>query len=186
MLDEILAVTGATIVTCDAAMSVTPDGAMVVADGRIVAVGPAASVSVPAGARIVDGRDRILMPGLINMHCHAGDSLFRGLVEDLAARALAADRVEGRAGHPDRGHLPPRGPLGLAELALQGVTTVMDMFWHIDETVAAAREIGLRVATGGIFFDPARHGRQATPKAAARAPRTSAAGMPAIHSSSPA
>ena len=25
----------------------------------------------------------MVLPGLINMHCHAGDSLFRGLVENL-------------------------------------------------------------------------------------------------------
>jgi len=31
----------------------------------------------------------------------------------------------------------------------------MDMFWYPAETVRAAREVGLRVATGGIFFDPA-------------------------------
>ena len=29
----------------------------------------------------------------------------------------------------------------------------MDMFWHPRETVAAARAVGLRVSTGGIFFD---------------------------------
>ena len=29
----------------------------------------------------------------------------------------------------------------------------MDMFWHPRETVAAARALGLRVSTGGIFFD---------------------------------
>jgi 5-methylthioadenosine/S-adenosylhomocysteine deaminase len=43
--------------------------------------------------------------------------------------------------------------LGLAELLLGGVTTVMDMFWYPRETVLAARDLGMRVATGGIFFD---------------------------------
>ena len=37
---------------------------------RIVAVGPAASVSVPAGARRVDGRGKWLTPGLAEMHGH--------------------------------------------------------------------------------------------------------------------
>jgi cytosine/adenosine deaminase-related metal-dependent hydrolase len=44
--------------------------------------------------------------------------------------------------------------LGFAELLLSGVTTVMDMFWYPDETVRAARALGMRVSTGGIFFDP--------------------------------
>lgn len=37
---------------------------------RIVQVGPAASVAVPAGARRVDGRGKWLMPGLAEMHGH--------------------------------------------------------------------------------------------------------------------
>jgi cytosine/adenosine deaminase-related metal-dependent hydrolase len=37
---------------------------------RIVAVGPAASVAVPAGARRVDGRGKWLVPGLAEMHGH--------------------------------------------------------------------------------------------------------------------
>ncbi len=151
---DLLAVVGATVVTCDGAMSVVPDATMLVEGGRIAAIGPRAAVEVPEGARIVRGEDRILMPGLVNMHCHAGDSLFRGLVEDLPLEPWLQTvwTAERTILDPDTCRLGAR--LGLAELALQGVTTVMDMFWHVDETVAAAHEIGLRLATGGIFFDP--------------------------------
>jgi imidazolonepropionase-like amidohydrolase len=43
---------------------------VVVRDGRIVAVGPAARVAVPRGARRIDGRGRWLVPGLADMHVH--------------------------------------------------------------------------------------------------------------------
>jgi imidazolonepropionase-like amidohydrolase len=43
---------------------------VVVRDGRIAEVGPAARVGVPAGALRVDGRGRYLMPGLAEMHGH--------------------------------------------------------------------------------------------------------------------
>jgi imidazolonepropionase-like amidohydrolase len=43
---------------------------VVVRDGRIAEVGPAASVHVPAGAVRVDGRGRYLMPGFAEMHGH--------------------------------------------------------------------------------------------------------------------
>jgi imidazolonepropionase-like amidohydrolase len=47
------------------------DNAVVVVNGdRIEAVGPAASVTVPAGARIVDLSADTVMPGLINGHNH--------------------------------------------------------------------------------------------------------------------
>jgi imidazolonepropionase-like amidohydrolase len=47
---------------------------VVVADGRIAAVGPARSVKVPAGAQVFDGRGKTLVPGLWDCHMHmAGD-----------------------------------------------------------------------------------------------------------------
>lgn len=49
------------------------DQTVVVADGRIAALGPAGDVAVPAGARRIDGRERFLMPGLADMHVHVWD-----------------------------------------------------------------------------------------------------------------
>lgn len=46
------------------------NGAVVVTDDKIVAVGPAASVAVPAGAKVIDLGDATLMPGFIDAHTH--------------------------------------------------------------------------------------------------------------------
>jgi len=43
---------------------VLEDQTVLVADGRIRAVGPAATVDPPAGATLIDGRGRFLLPGL--------------------------------------------------------------------------------------------------------------------------
>jgi imidazolonepropionase-like amidohydrolase len=43
---------------------------VLVRDGRITALGPSASVRVPADAQRVDGRGKYLMPGLAEMHAH--------------------------------------------------------------------------------------------------------------------
>jgi len=43
---------------------------VVVRDGRIVAVGPSASVKVPTDAQRIDGKGKFLMPGLAEMHAH--------------------------------------------------------------------------------------------------------------------
>src|SRR5678816_4125748 len=50
------------------------DAAVVVTDGRIAAVGPAATTPAPAGAEAVDWSDRFVMPGLIDCHSHASIS----------------------------------------------------------------------------------------------------------------
>ena len=151
-----LVIRNATVVTCDPAGTVIADGGVAVRDGRIEQV--AASVELEAAAagarRLVDGKGHILMPGLINTHCHAGDSLFRGLVEDLPLEPWLQTvwKAEGAILNPETCYLG--SVLGFAELLLSGVTTVMDMFWYPEETVRAARTVGMRVSTGGIFFDP--------------------------------
>jgi imidazolonepropionase-like amidohydrolase len=43
---------------------------VVIRGNRIVAEGPASSVSTPSGARVIDGRGKFLIPGLWDMHVH--------------------------------------------------------------------------------------------------------------------
>jgi 5-methylthioadenosine/S-adenosylhomocysteine deaminase len=146
-----LIIENAVVVTGDAAGTVIRDGAVAVAGGRIAALGPAGTLG-PAREALA-ARGMLLMPGLINTHCHGGDSLFRGLVEDLPLEPWLQSvwRAEGAILNRDTVRLG--ATLGFAELLLGGVTCVMDMFWHPRETVAAARAVGCRVSTGGIFFD---------------------------------
>src|SRR5206468_2954931 len=47
--------------------------AILVRDGRIVAVGPAASLPAPVGATVIDLSTRTVLPGLIDCHVHLAD-----------------------------------------------------------------------------------------------------------------
>lgn len=147
-----LIVTDALIVTADADFTVIPGGAVAVRDGRITAIGPAAEIGRDA-AEVIDAGGAILMPGLVNSHCHAGDSLFRGLVEDLPLEPWLQTVWKAERAILNRETVRLGATLGFAELLLSGVTSVMDMFWFPDQAVHAARELGMRVATGGIFID---------------------------------
>lgn len=53
---------------------VIEDGTVVWRDDRIVAVGPRASVSVPAGAKIFDGTGKTVLPGLVDVHAHGAQA----------------------------------------------------------------------------------------------------------------
>ena len=150
MVDLILR--NAVVVTADAERRVIRDGAVAVEGGRIARVGTAEEIGAEARS-VVDAGGMLLMPGLINTHCHAADSLFRGLVEDLPLEPWLRKVWKAEAATLDPRTVRLGATLGLAELLLGGVTTVMDMFWHPRETVAAARDLGMRVSTGGIFFD---------------------------------
>jgi imidazolonepropionase-like amidohydrolase len=77
-----------------------PDAVVVVRGERIEAVGPRGSVAAPAGATVVDGKGKTLIPGLINAHGHVG--MTKGLVQDRAnygrENILAHLRQYGRYG----------------------------------------------------------------------------------------
>ena len=154
IMDDIL-IKDALIVTCDGSHSIIENGVMAVSQGKITALEQSdtrAAENLNA-KKIVSANGNIVMPGLINMHCHAADSLFRGLVENLPLEEWL-----GRVWIAEKAILTPEttylgSVLGLAENLLSGSTTVMDMFWYPDETVKAAKDLGMRISTGGIFFD---------------------------------
>jgi len=60
------------------------NAAVVVTDDRIVAVGPAATVAVPAGARVLDLGDVTLLPGFIDAHTHIIGRTLGDPLNDLA------------------------------------------------------------------------------------------------------
>jgi len=48
------------------------DGAFVVNDGRITAVGPRGTITAPAGATVIDVRGKTIMPAIVDAHSHLG------------------------------------------------------------------------------------------------------------------
>ena len=56
------------------------NAAMIVQDGRIQWVGPKSALKAPPGAETLDLTGRFVMPGIINLHGHLGNT--RGLIQD--------------------------------------------------------------------------------------------------------
>lgn len=67
--DGVTAFVDVTVIPMDTERAL-PGHTVLVQGDRIVAVGPTASVTVPAGARRIDGRGKYLTPGLAEMHGH--------------------------------------------------------------------------------------------------------------------
>jgi imidazolonepropionase-like amidohydrolase len=63
-----LAIVGGTLI--DGTGTSVPDSAVVIHNGRIVAVGPRAKVKIPKAAHLVDAKGKFLLPGLWDMHAH--------------------------------------------------------------------------------------------------------------------
>ncbi|MCW8208330.1 hypothetical protein D8B24_15035 [Verminephrobacter aporrectodeae subsp. tuberculatae] len=65
-----------TVITLDGARRVIEDGAVVVAGGRIVAVGSSAEIAPCWRARkVINALRKAVLPGLIDCHAHAGDAV---------------------------------------------------------------------------------------------------------------
>ena len=74
-----VAFVGVRLFDADAVMF-RPNQTVIVSAGTIAAVGSSNSVRVPAGAEVIDGRGKTLVPGLWDCHMHVADD-FTGLQE---------------------------------------------------------------------------------------------------------
>ena len=71
-------ITNATIVSMDRDRRVIENGAIAIAGDRIVEIGTTEDLAARHdAARVIDGRDMVAMPGLIDCHAHAGHGLIK-------------------------------------------------------------------------------------------------------------
>jgi cytosine/adenosine deaminase-related metal-dependent hydrolase len=142
---------GGTIVTCDVKRRVI-SGDLLLEGGRIEAVG---RVKAPAGARVVDARDRIVLPGLIMAHVHLCQALMRGMADDLPLLDWLQKRIWPLEAAHDAASLRASAELGLAELLLAGTTTILDLgtVHHHDAVFDACVRSGIRVVGGKTLMD---------------------------------
>ena len=80
--NDAIALTHATVIDCTGVPS-KPDSTVLLSNGHITAVGSADTVTVPAGARVIDESGKFVIPGLWDMHGHlsyAGEGAFPSLI----------------------------------------------------------------------------------------------------------
>ena len=154
------------LATMDDARREIPDGAVFVRDHVIEAVGPTAEL--PASADVViDARDQVVLPGLVNTHHHFYQTLTRVL--PAAQDAELFDWL--RALYPVWARLTPEMAFvstqtAAAELLLSGCTTSSDHLYlfpngtTLDDTLEAAMQIGIRfhAARGAMSVGESRGG----------------------------
>ena len=89
---------------------------VIVRDGRIAEIGPAATTQVPAGAMVVEGNGRYLAPGLAELHAHIPTPQQGGqaAVDRTLFLYLAGGvtTIRGMLGHPSHLELRERGAQG--------------------------------------------------------------------------
>ena len=135
------------VVTMDGGRRVIADGAVVCVGGRIVAVGDGAVAEGYSGVTVIDGAGGIVMPGMINTHCHGAMTVFRGLADDVPDRLQRyIFPLEARVVDADLTYWGSL--LGILEMLEAGVTTFADMYYFEEEVARAAVDAGIRAVVG--------------------------------------
>lgn len=132
------------VVTMDNSDRVISDGAVLVQNDRIGAVGKReALASAHPQAALRRLRNHLIMPGLINCHMHSG--LLRGTAEHLPVWDWLRLHINPmhRVLQPTEAEAASR--LCYAESVLSGTTTLVDMWRFMDGSARAAVDIGNRL-----------------------------------------
>jgi cytosine/adenosine deaminase-related metal-dependent hydrolase len=142
------------------------NGSVLIEDRQIVAVGPSAELPQLAD-RVIDARNMVVLPGLVNTHHHFTQTLTRavpaaqdaGLFDWLVTLYPIWARIDPPA-------MRTSTAVAIAELMLSGCTTASDhtYLWPagtlLDDQIAVARDFGLRfhAARGSMSIGQSRGG----------------------------
>ena len=134
----------------DAAVGDLRQGDVLIEDGRIAAV--ASMVDAPE-AHVLDARDFVVLPGLVDTHRHTWQSCVRHRMGDVGFWTYCAHMLRDMAGHYAPEDVYVGNLLGAISALEAGSTTLVD--WshiqntpaHSDAAIEALRESGIR----GIF-----------------------------------
>ncbi|HEY9413415.1 MAG TPA: amidohydrolase family protein, partial [Pseudonocardia sp.] len=148
--------TAPVILPCDTACSVLRDGALDIgADGRILWCGPEADAPTPPAGNPVHRLPGLLLPGLVNAHCHTPMIVLRGLGGDLPLMRWLTEAMWPAEARLTGDDVRAGMLLGACELLSNGVTTSIEMYFYADEVTEAILQAGSRVVlTPGIIAAP--------------------------------
>ena len=123
----------------------------------ITYAGDAEGAPKPTQAEVIQAQGGLIMPGLVNAHCHGAMVLFRGLADDLPLSVWLQEHMfpaEARWVSEEMVDLCCR--LAAAEMLLSGTTTVGDSYFCLDGAAKAYEQAGIRAALyHGVIDFPA-------------------------------
>ena len=143
------------ILTMNEGLDFIINGAVAVKDKTIASVGHSDAIFKQYKAdEIIEGKDRVVLPGLINTHTHAAMVYFRGLSDDLPLK----DWLEKHIWPAENKWLNPEfiyDATGLAclEMLKAGITTYHDMYFFGDYAAKKTKEMGMRAVLGAGILD---------------------------------
>ncbi len=94
--------------------------------------------------RVIDCRGRVLMPGLVNTHCHVAMTLQRNYADDIPLMEWLNDHIWPFEAQQTPDEVALGAELGIVEMLLGGVTSFVDMYWDENRIADSAQKLGIR------------------------------------------
>ena len=148
------------VVTCDEADSVHGPGVVDIEDGRICWVGPKADAPEACTTMSVNDIGGLLMPGLVNSHCHTPMTLVRGVGDGLPLQRWLTEAMWPRESRMTAEDAWWGMTLGSAEMLQRGVTTTCEMYLFEESVVDAAHQSGARLVMTPVVISESSRGFQ--------------------------
>ena len=129
--------------------------AVAIRDGAIVAVLPLAEARERfSAAETVSRPDGVLIPGLVNAHCHNPMTLLRGVADDLPLKTWLQDHIWPiEAGVISPGFVADGIELAIAEMLRGGTTCCNENYFFPDVQAATYKRHGFRARVGLPVID---------------------------------
>lgn len=155
MQDIDLIISGGKALLLDSHNTCLENAAVAIDASSIVNIGKTEDILPEYHAKkIIDAKDALIMPGLINCHTHAAMTCFRGIADDMDLMNWLNNYIFPAEAKNVNPHLAYWGSLlAAAEMIKSGTTTFCDMYIFEDETARAAKDAGMRCLLGEVLFD---------------------------------
>ena len=146
----------ASVIPVRPAGAVYDNYSILIEDGKITAMGPSEEIAknhILSDAVVLDGKDKLVLPGLINGHTHLPETLLRGICDDEMLEKWLWDNVWVWEGRMTTKEAKAGAMLGCLELIKNGVTGFIDQFYYANEIAEAVAESGIRALLCPSVFD---------------------------------
>ena len=93
---------------------------------------------------VIDCRNKLISPGLINAHTHAAMTLFRSYADDMALMDWLQKKIWPAEANLTADDVYWGTQLAIAEMLASGTTAFVDMYFFMDQVARACAETGMR------------------------------------------
>lgn len=111
--------------------------------------------------QIIDGTNKLAIPGLVNTHTHAAMSLFRSYADDMLLMDWLQTKIWPAEANLTADDIYWGTQLAIAEMIRSGTTTFADMYFFMPEVARAVTETGMRAVLARGMAGVAPNAQQA-------------------------